>query len=288
MFKSTKLTQIILIFLLAISVCASSALGSSAGQDVVSLPSPDKALQNLKEGNERFMSNKCSHQRTDSARLIETSKNGQHPFVTVLTCSDSRVPAELIFDQGIGDIFVVRVAGNVCNTDEAGSIEYGAGHLGTPLLVILGHTGCGAVTAVATEAKVGSNIASLVKNIKPAVAKAAALNPHLCKQELVQEAIKANCWQAIEDLLSSSSETRELVSSGKLKIVAAIYNIETGKVGWLGSHPEQSKLIASIAGASENKESSPRPAHEKDNRVSATTVNHENDNRKSETSVNHR
>jgi carbonic anhydrase len=254
MFKSATTRKILVGVLVAgLFICGGAA--SSTGPET-SAVSPDKALQNLKEGNERFVSGKSSHPRMDSARVIETSKNGQHPFATILTCSDSRVPAELIFDQGIGDIFIVRVAGNVCSTDEAGTIEYGAGHLGSPLLVVLGHTGCGAVTAVATGAEVHGNIAPLVANIKPAVAKASAANPHLSGTDLVPEAIKANCWQSIESLFKSSEEVRELVKSGKLKVVAAIYNISTGKIGWLGEHPDQVKLLGSAKESSEKKESS--------------------------------
>ena len=260
MFKDIKVNKRILIILaVAVVFCT---LGSATAPDT-SLPSAEKALQMLKEGNERFVTGKSSHPRMDAARLAETSKNGQRPFATILTCSDSRLPAEIIFDTGIGDIFVIRVAGNVCDTDEAGTIEYGAGHLGTPLLVVMGHTGCGAVTAVATEANVGGNIAPLVANIKPAVAKAAALNPHLNKEELVPEAIKANCWQSIEDLLKSSEEARELVKTGKLQVVAAIYNISTGKVGWLGAHPEQSKLLAAFE-SSEKKEAAAEPGKGKE------------------------
>jgi carbonic anhydrase len=260
MFNSATTRKILVGVLVAgLFVCAGAA--SSTGPEV-SAVSPDKAMQNLKEGNERFVSGKSSHPRMDAARVIETSKNGQHPFATILTCSDSRVPAELIFDQGIGDIFIVRVAGNVCSTDEAGTIEYGAGHLGAPLLVVLGHTGCGAVTAVATGAEVGGNIAPLVANIKPAVVKASAANPHLSGADLVPEAIKANCWQSIESLFKSSEETRELVKSGKLKVVAAIYNISTGKVGWLGEHPDQAKLLGSAKEVSEKKESAKESAKE--------------------------
>ncbi len=215
--------------------------------------SPDEALQRLKDGNARFVAGKCTHPRMDAARLVETSEKGQNPFATVITCSDSRVPVEAIFDQGIGDVFVIRVAGNVCHVDEAGSAEYGVDHLGTPLLVVLGHTGCGAVTAVVTGAELHGNIPALVDSIGPAVKKAATLNPHLSGAELVPEAIKANCWQSIEDLLKASPAARELVKAGKLKIVAAIYNIRTGTVGWLGTHPEQERLLAATTGPAETK-----------------------------------
>jgi len=270
MLKNIQKTRRVLLVVFAVIVCAYSTVTSSTAPTPSAIPaissiSPDKAIENLKEGNERFLSGKSTHPRIDAAQLAQTSKNGQHPFATVLTCSDSRLPAELIFDQGIGDIFVIRVAGNVCKTDEAGSIEYGTGHLNTPLLVILGHTGCGAVTAVTTEAKLGGNIAPLVANIKPAVEKAAAANPHLSQSELVPEAIKANCWQSIEDLFKTSPEVCELVKAGKLKVVAAIYNISTGKVGWLGVHPDQNRLIALSCESSEKKVvASQMPVHNSD------------------------
>lgn len=218
--------------------CGSSPTSS------VAMPSPAQALQKLTEGNERFVAGKCTHPRIDAKRLIETAENGQHPFATVITCSDSRVPVEVLFDQGIGDIFVIRIAGNVCDVDEVGSLEYGVDHLATPVLVVLGHTHCGAVTAVATGAALHGSIPPLVDNIAPAVKKAAIANPHLSGEELVPEAIKANCWQAIEDLLKASPATQERIKTGKLKVVAAIYNIRTGRIGWLGSHPDQDRLLA--------------------------------------------
>lgn len=212
-----------------------------------------EAMTRLQDGNARFVAGKCTHPRLDAARLAETAERGQNPFATVITCSDSRVPVEFVFDQGIGDLFVIRVAGNVCNVDEIGSAEYGVDHLGTPLLVVLGHTGCGAVTAVATGAALHGNIPPLVESIGPAVKKAAQANPHLCGSELVPEAIKANCWQAIENLLTTSPATRDRVKAGKLKIVAAIYNIRTGIVGWLGTHPEQERLLTATTGPLEGK-----------------------------------
>jgi carbonic anhydrase len=224
--------------------------GTSTPTDGV-MPSPEEALQRLQAGNARFVGGKCTHPRVDAKRLVETADKGQHPFATVITCSDSRVPVEVLFDQGIGDVFVIRVAGNVCDTDEVGSIEYGVDHLETPLFVVLGHTHCGAVTAVTTEAQLHGSIPPLVDNILPAVKKAAAMNPHLSKEELVPEAIKANCWQSIEDLFKASPATRDRVKAGKLKVVAAIYNIRTGKVGWLGSHPDQDRLLAVATAPSE-------------------------------------
>ncbi|MEI6128068.1 MAG: carbonic anhydrase, partial [Pseudomonadota bacterium] len=147
------------------------------------------------------------------------------------------------FDQGIGDVFVIRVAGNVADTDEIGTIEYGVGHLKTPLLIVLGHSKCGAVTAVATGAEVHGSIPKLVDNIIPAVKKAKEKAPDAKGDMLVKEAITMNVWQAIEDTFKGSEEVRHLVNSGNLKVVGALYDIETGKVTWMGSHPRQVDLV---------------------------------------------
>ena len=209
---------------------------------------PDQAMDRLKTGNDRFTSGEAKHPDTGTERILETSQHGQHPFATVITCSDSRVPVERLFDQGIGDVFVIRVAGNVIDVDEVGSIEYGVDHLGTPLMVVLGHTNCGAVTAVVTDAELHGSIPPLVDNIKPAVTKAKEANPHLKGKALIPAAIQANVWQSVDDLFKSSPATRKLVAEGKLNVVGAIYDIGSGKVKWLGSHPEQGRLLAYTSG----------------------------------------
>jgi carbonic anhydrase len=200
---------------------------------------PDVALEHLKQGNERFALDNSTHFHTDADRRVRTLKDGQRPFATVLACSDSRVPVEIIFDQGIGDIFVVRVAGNVCNRDEMGCIEYAVGHLKTPLVVVLGHTDCGAVTAVATGAEMHGNIPPLVSNIHLALSKVKRQSQEISGDELVSAAIVANVWQSIEDLFRGSYPVRELVGSGKLMVVGAVYDLETGRVEWIGEHPNQ-------------------------------------------------
>jgi methyl-accepting chemotaxis protein len=225
-----------------------SAVPLLVGGETGSRITPDAALIRLNEGNARFVSGQSAHPDLGAARRAETAGTGQHPFATVLTCSDSRCPVERLFDQGIGDVFVVRVAGSVCGTDEIGSIEYGVGHLETPLLVVLGHTQCGAVTAVATGADLHGNIPPLVKNIKPAVATAQAKFPDLKGKELVPAAIEANVWQAIDDLFRGSPEVREQVERGAAKVVGAIYHIEDGRIEWLGVHPEQERLLAYTGG----------------------------------------
>lgn len=215
-------------------------LASSQGSGI----SGDDALAKLKEGNARFSGGTVAHPNCDPARRSLTAAQGQAPFVTILSCSDSRVPVELLFDTGIGDVFVVRVAGNVADTDEIGSMEYGVDHLGTPLLVVLGHTKCGAVTATVQEAQVEGHIPSLIGKIEPAVEKAKADHPSLGRDALVEEAIKANVWQAIEDTLSQSEIIRKRAIAGKVKVVGALYDIEKGTVNFLGPHPDQAKILA--------------------------------------------
>lgn len=205
--------------------------------------SKQEALQKLKKGNERYASGNQLYSNLNQSRRTLTSTKGQHPFATIIGCSDSRVPIELIFDAGIGEIFTIRVAGNVCDTDEIGSIEYGVEHLETPLFVVLGHTSCGAVTAVARHDQVHGCIPALVDNIIPAVRDATNIHGEAFTQELLSASIEENVWQSIEDLLKISHGSAELVKKGKLMIVGAVYDLSTGKIKWLGEHPNQSGLL---------------------------------------------
>lgn len=191
---------------------------------------PDQALQLLKEGNSRFLSGKSEYPNLTFQRINDTA-SGQHPFVTIVSCSDSRVPVEYIFDRGIGDLFVIRVAGNVVHTDEVGTAEYGAGHLLTPLVLVLGHTKCGAVTAVVKGDKVGGSIPKLVGSIVPAVERSKGKG--LTGDELVLDAIRENVRQSLNDLVGSSEEVEHLKREGKIKLVGAVYHVENGTVEWL-------------------------------------------------------
>jgi carbonic anhydrase len=167
---------------------------------------------------------------------------------------------ELIFDAGIMDLFVVRVAGNVCDTDEIGSIEYGLAHVKTPVLVVLGHTRCGAVTAVSQAMgghghKLERNIPPLVDNIIPAVTRAMEQHKDLHGDAIVPFAIEENVWQAVEDLFMKSPAVRELARSGRVMVTGAIYDLGTGKVNWLA----QGKIgdILKRVEASPDKETEP-------------------------------
>ncbi len=215
--------------------------------------SADEALSRLKAGADRYLEGKLQHPNQSRERRALTYGQGQHPFAAVLGCSDSRVPVELIFDQGIGDIFVVRVAGNVAQADEIGSIEYAVDHLATPVVVVLGHSHCGAVTAVVENAKVTPNIASLVAPIRPAVAKAKAENPEASKEVLLNAAIRDNVLQAMSDLFQKSPLIKAQVKAKKTRVVGALYEIDTGRVQWLGPHPDQDKWLGKAEGKSAQK-----------------------------------
>jgi carbonic anhydrase len=220
--------------------CASEPKAAAAGAQEIIKPNAEQALQVLKDGNARFVAGKSSNPNCDMARanLAGKSDQGDYAYATIISCSDSRVPVERIFDTGIMDLFIVRVAGNVVDGDEAGSIEYGLGHVHTPLLVVLGHSQCGAVTAVAAAVEghghaLERNIPALVDNIAPAVKRAQKKNPGVQGAALIPFGIEENVWQGIEDLFMRSPATREQVKSGKVKVVGALYDVSSGSVSWL-------------------------------------------------------
>ncbi len=205
---------------------------------------PDEAMARLEAGNRRFCDGQSIHPQQQTERREETATQGQRPFAIVLSCSDSRVPPEILFDQGIGDLFVVRVAGNVAATDEIATIEYGSEHLGAQLCVVMGHSRCGAVMAVVNGDHVTPNIAELVRPIVPAVETARRENPGLTGNPLIAAAIRTNVWQGVHDVLTHSETVRELVRAKKLKVIGAFYDFQTGTVEFMGEHPHQAQLLA--------------------------------------------
>ncbi|MCK6456182.1 MAG: carbonic anhydrase [Phycisphaerae bacterium] len=237
------------VFMLFVSGVAVVAPGSllHGGEPTAGAPRPDEVMRLLQAGNARFSGGQPAHPRVGPERRMETVTAGQHPIATIVSCSDSRVPVELIFDEGIGDLFVIRVAGNVCGTDETGSIEYGIEHLGTPLLVVMGHRECGAVTAVCRQTHTEGSIPMLLAHIRPAVERTRVRRPELRGPDLVNAAIRENVWHGIEDVLTHSEIARGRVASGKLMIVGAIYDLRTARVAWLGVHPEQARFLAAAS-----------------------------------------
>jgi carbonic anhydrase len=222
---------------LTIAICVAACVAAVAQTPL----SPDDVIAVLKKGNERFAADRPSYPHESLMRRVEAA-GGQHPVATVISCSDSRVPPELLFDEGIGDLFIVRVIGNIGGADETGSAEYGVEHLGTPVLLVLGHTGCGAVTAAVNHTEVHGSIPPLLAHIEPAVETARSAHPELTGGELIPEAVKANIFHSIEELFKRSDAIRRRVQTRKLKVVGALYNLTSGRVDWLGEHPGQEAL----------------------------------------------
>jgi carbonic anhydrase len=195
---------------------------ASEAQPPVTLD-PDVALQKLLEGNRRFIQHHPQYPDQSQTRLQEVAQ-AQHPFATVLSCADSRVPVELIFDQGIGDIFDIRIAGNVAIPETIGSIEYAVTLLGTPVLMVLGHERCGAVTAAVKREVLPGEIGSFVKAILPAVDRTQGK-----PGDPIDNTVVANVYYQIEQL-QRSPLLIERLRSGNLKIVGARYDLDTGNV----------------------------------------------------------
>ena len=194
----------------------------------------DRALMLLKEGNERFVAMKMQHPNVSIERRADAAVKEHRPFAIVLACSDSRVPVEAIFDRGIGDIFVVRVAGNIATDPSViGSIEYAADHLKSPVLVIMGHTGCGAVKAAISGPPLEGDIRAIQKTIESAAERVKKDQPSLEGDGLIFAVVKENVLQAGKSLLSRSEEIKERTEEGTLKIVSAIYDLKTGAIEWL-------------------------------------------------------
>jgi len=191
----------------------------------------DSVLAELKAGNSHHVAHRYKHPHENAKRQLELVSI-QHPHAEILSCADSRVPPELIFDQGLGDLFIVRVAGNVVSDTELGSLEYGAEHLHVALLVVMGHQHCGAVTAAVEGGEAEGHIGALIKLLRPAVEKARGL-----PGDPVENAVKANVEMVVTQLRTSTPILAELVAHGKLKVVGAVYSLETGKVTWLPDAP---------------------------------------------------
>ncbi len=188
----------------------------------------EDALAKLMDGNKRFVTGSLAQKDIGEVRRKELA-SGQKPFAIVVTCSDSRVAPEIIFDEGLGDIFVVRVAGNVLDPIALGSIEYAAEHLHAPLLVLMGHEKCGAVSAALdSKGEPEGNIGAIVKKIMPAVKKAKAEGGS--KDDMLNNAIKENVVLSYKAVREKSPILRHLIDKGELKVVAGVYHLASGEV----------------------------------------------------------
>jgi len=208
-----------------IEAAALAALALSAGQGT--MPSADAVLADLRAGNARHVAKEYQRPNQTEARQHALA-SGQNPHCAILTCADSRVPPEIVFDKGLGDLFDVRVAGNVAGDDELASIEYAAEHFALPLIVVMGHTKCGAVEAAVHGGELHGKLPHLIGEIRPAVDRTKGQ-----PGDAVDNAVRANVEDVVMQLRSARPVLADLVAKGKLKIVGAVYSLDTGKVDWL-------------------------------------------------------
>ncbi len=192
---------------------------------------PDKSLNYLKEGNQRFQNNLKANRNL--LEQVNDTSDGQFPFATILSCIDSRVSAELVFDQGLGDIFSVRIAGNFVNEDILGSMEFACKLAGTKLIVVLGHTSCGAIKGACDDAKLG-NLTKLIEKITPAVKAVSEPKDDSMRNsknsDFVDDVAKKNVELTIERIHSESPVLTEMEKNGEIKIIGAMYDINSGEV----------------------------------------------------------
>lgn len=208
-----------------------------------SMPTPAGALQRLIDGNRHFAADKRSGESLSCGNRRAEVAAAQQPFAIILGCSDSRVPAEIVFDQGIGDLFVIRVAGNIVAPSQIGSVEFAAASFGTPLVVVLGHSRCGAVSATLSELERPSdlrspNLKSIVDRILPSVAPLLETPVKDDPEALLHQAVRANIRDAANHLRSGSAILEDLIEENKLVVVGAEYSLDTGLVDFFDGMPD--------------------------------------------------
>ncbi|HVZ19522.1 MAG TPA: carbonic anhydrase [Vicinamibacterales bacterium] len=199
--------------------------------------SAEDALARLREGNRRFVAGQPTTPPLTSYERRALAAD-QSPFAIILGCSDSRVPAELVFDQGFGDLFVIRVAGNIVAPSQVGSVEFAAAKFGTKLVVVMGHSGCGAITAAVEELLDGAqpeskSLKSIVDRVRPSVETVIAVNRHMDRKTLIREAVRANVRASVDHLRHGSELLERLTQTDGLVIVGAKYSLDTGVVAFL-------------------------------------------------------
>lgn len=214
-------------------------------QDYFTMISPQEAIARLRAGNQRFVSGETNQDQDKYLIRRGDLLDKQEPFAIIIGCSDSRVPAELIFDQGLGSLFVIRVAGNVVAPSQIGSVEFAAETFGTRLVIVLGHSQCGAIAATIEELECAQegrspNLRSIVSRIRPAVEPLMQTNLRSDPKALALHATRANIRAAANHLCHGSEILEEMIASGQLAVVCAEYSIETGKVSYLDDDPEGS------------------------------------------------
>ena len=197
---------------------------------------PYQGYELLREGNKRFVSNlKSDH---DHLEMINETREGQYPFAVILSCMDSRTSVELIFDQGLGDLFSVRVAGNIVNNDILASIEYALKYVGSKVLMVLGHTECGAIKS-AKQGVTDGHITDLLKRIQPSISKALLYDD---KEHLFEDGVAyANVENSLEEILNRSKIVKDMFQKGEIGILGSVYNIENGQVDFFKNLTKRKK-----------------------------------------------
>lgn len=188
---------------------------------------PQMALQFLKEGNARFMKNLKVNRNL--LEQVNETKEGQWPFAVILSCIDSRTSAELLFDQGLGDIFSIRIAGNVINDDILGSMEFACKVAGSKLIMVLGHTKCGAIKGACNHVELG-HLTGLLEKVQPAIEKVKDQGKETVNPEFIEAVAHANTLHTMEEVLKRSPILREMYENGEIGIAAGMYSVETGEV----------------------------------------------------------
>jgi carbonic anhydrase len=214
--------------LVLLMVAASAVAAPVPTKESLASMKPADALEKLKQGNGRFVSGAAAPR--DLKAQVKATAPGQYPYAAVLSCMDSRVPPEIVFDQGIGDLFVLRVAGNVVDTDDLGSLEYATKVVGSKLILVMGHTSCGAVKGAIDDVKLG-NLTFLLEKIRPVVKASGPGDAH--DAAYVDKVAEANVRQTIREIREKSPTIRELADSGKIGIAGAMYDLSIGKVTFL-------------------------------------------------------
>jgi len=215
---------------------------SMATQSKLSMITAEEALNRLQAGNKRFASGNPNIESLDFEKRRAALIEGQAPFAVILGCSDSRVPAEIVFDQGLGDLFVIRVAGNIVAPSQIGSIEFAVESFGTPLVVVLGHSNCGAVSATLDSMdrprdKQSSHLYSIVDRVRPSLEPLLATNLRNDREALLTQAVRANISASANHIRKRSPILEQLHQNGKLLVVGAKYSLETGVVDFFDGMP---------------------------------------------------
>lgn len=218
-------------------------------------PTPDEPLGKLQYGNELFVKGTLLPPKVDEMTRHKLESEGQHPFAVVVSCSDSRVPPELIFNRGLGELFVVRVAGSIVNEENLASIEYAVEHLKTPLIVVLGHTHCGAVEAAVAGKSLEGHLPHLAAHIEPVIRQLHRTHPHLKGDALIERVVQEHVRHSIRLIVERSAIVRKLYREGKVQFAGGVYHLREGKVEWL-------KLPEGLGGKGHTAATGTESAHE--------------------------